>query len=162
MRIFSVLLMLCLLLTGCGTEAVFETIADEPVQAVLAQPKEIHLQLAGEPVLPAMETEEGTLYLCQGYDVMTQVREGGDLEDTIYTLCGFRREELTVMETSFGDCRRYDFVWTAVSDGGEQVGRASILDDGSYHYCLCAITDAENSAEYQEIWNGIFESFSLA
>ena len=40
--------------------------------------------------------------------------------------------------------------------------RATLLDDGNYHYVLCATVDAEKIEEYQEIWNGIFESFQLA
>jgi hypothetical protein len=56
---------------------------------------------------------------------------------------------------------RYEFVWTSAVDGGEQIGRATILDDGDYHYVLSATVGAELIEEYQEIWNGIFESFYL-
>lgn len=161
MRIIWILAALCLTLSGCGAQEVFETVADNPVQAVSAQPRALQIQLAGEPVLPAMESDGGTLYICDGYDVMTQILEAGDLGRTVQTLSGYEKEALTVMQTEFEDCKRYDFVWTAATDGGEQLGRACILDDGSYHYCLSAITGAENGEEYREIWNGIFESITL-
>ena len=65
------------------------------------------------------------------------------------------------METDIGECDCYEFVWTAATDFGEQVGRAMILDDGSYHYTLTAMAPAEKAANYQEIWNGLFETFGI-
>ena len=44
----------------------------------------------------------------------------------------------------------------------EVVGGKFILDDGSYHYVLSAMTDADNAREYGEMWNGMFESFTLS
>ena len=67
-----------------------------------------------------------------------------------------------MIQTGTGDVARYEFVWTSATDQGQQIGRATLLDDGNYHYVLCATVDAEKIEEYQEIWNGIFESFQLA
>ena len=78
------------------------------------------------------------------------------------SVSGCGREELTVLETAAGEYRRLDFVWTVNSDEGEQVCRAAILDDGSYHYVLSAMTDADTAREYGEMWNGMFESFTLS
>ena len=66
------------------------------------------------------------------------------------------------METKAGDNQCYEFVWTAATDLGEQVGRAMILDDGIYHYTVTATAPAEKAAEYQEMWNGMFESVNLS
>ena len=132
------------------------------VVSVLAEPKQIQFSLPEESVLPAMETESGSLYLCSGYDVSTQILPGGDLDGTVRSVSGCGREELTVLETAAGEYRRLDFVWTVNSDEGEQVCRAAILDDGSYHYVLSAMTDADNAREYGEMWNGMFESFTLS
>lgn len=155
-------LMLMLLLCGCGANETFETVADEMVLPVLAQPRQILLTLPEETLLPAMESDGRTLYLCDGYDVAVQTFSAGDLDGTIREICGFGSEDLTVMETASGDCRCYEFVWTAATDFGEQVGRARILDDGNYHYTLTAMAPAGKALDYQEIWNGLFETFVVA
>lgn len=154
-------LMLMLLLCGCGAEETFETVADEMVLQVLAQPREILLTLPEETMLPAMKSDGGTIYFCDGYDVTVQTLASGDLDATIRQISGFAGEELTVMETACGGFDCYEFVWTAATDFGEQVGRAMILDDGSYHYVLTAMAPAEKAANYQEIWNGLFETFGI-
>ena len=155
-------LMLMLLLCGCGAQESFETVADEMVLPVSAQPREILLTLPEETLLPAMESDGRTLYLCNGYDVAVQTFSSGDLDGTIRELSGFGKDELTIMETTSGDCRCFEFVWTAATDLGEQVGRAMILDDGTYYYTLTAMTPAEKALNYQEIWNGLFETFGIA
>lgn len=155
-------LMIALLLCGCGAEGTFETVADEMVLQVSAQPRAVLLTLPEETLLPAMETDGRTLYLCDGYDVAVQTLSGGDLEATVQSVCGFGCGELTIMETMAGEYRCYEFVWTAATDLGEQVGRAMILDDGSYHYAVTATAPAEKASEYQEMWNGMFETVSLS
>lgn len=157
-----ILLMSLLLLSGCGSAQVYETVTDEFAIPVSAVPREIRFDLAQEPILPAMESDGGQLYLCGDFDVMVQTLDSGDLNDTVYRISGFMPEELTLLQTGTGDVDKYEFVWTSVSDGGHQIGRATILDDGSYHYALSATVDAQLIEEYQEIWNGIFESFELA
>ena len=161
MKIVAVFL-LAVLLTGCGKAVVYETVTDEAAQSVSAQPREILFDLAQEPVLPAMESDGGTLYLCGDFDVMVHTCQSGDLSNTVREVSGFLPEELTVIQTGTGDVNRYEFVWTSATDFGQQIGRATILDDGNYHYILSATVDAELMEEYQEIWNGIFESFQLA
>ena len=138
-----------------------ETVADEIVLNVSAQPREVLLTLPKETLLPAMETESGTLYLCDGYDVAVQILDSGDLDATIRQVSGFGRDDLTVIQTSAGELARYEFVWTAATDLGEAVCRGMILDDGNYHYVLTAAVPAKKVDEYKEIWNGIFESFSI-
>ena len=161
MKMIAVFL-LAVLLTGCGKAEVYETVTDEAAQSVSAQPREILFDLAQEPVLPAMESDGGTLYLCGDFDVMVHTCQSGDLSNTVREVSGFLPEELTVIQTGTGDVNRYEFVWTSATDFGQQIGRATILDDGNYHYILSATVDAELMEEYQEIWNGIFESFQLA
>lgn len=161
MKLLCLLVVMGVLLAGCGAAETYETMADEMIQSVMAQPREIRMQLPDEAVLPAMESDTGTLYICKDYDVSVQTLEGGDLEETIRQITGYELEELTIMQTLSGNLTRYDFVWTSASDGGEQVSRASVLDDGSYHYVLTAMADADVAEEYREIWNGLFESFGL-
>lgn len=161
MRKIGVVLVLALFLTGCGTEVTLETVADEMVQSVSAQPREVQVELPEEAVLPAMESDTGVLYMCKDYDVSIQTLDGGDMEKTIQDISGYSSEELTVMQTSDGDFTRCEFVWTTAGESGDQVGRAAVIDDGSYHYVLSVMADAEVTQQYKEIWNGMFESFTL-
>ena len=123
MKIFCVMMALTFLLCGCGAESTFETVADEWVLQASAQPKEIHLTLPEETLLPAMETDGKTLYLCDGYDVAAQTLSGGDLDATIEQISGFSSADLTVMETLAGEYPCYEFTWTMATDFGEEVGR---------------------------------------
>lgn len=153
--------MLSLLLTGCGAQVTLETIADEAVQAAVAQPREIHVELPEEAVLPVMESENGRLYLCKDYDVQVQTLTGGDLSKTIRTVTGYEMDDLTVIQTSADGFACSEFVWTTAGELGDQVCRAAVMDDGSYHYVLSAMINADKASSYQEIWNGMFESFCV-
>lgn len=161
MKVGCLIVLTALLLTGCGRAVVYETVTDEPVVAAVAQPREISFDLAQEPAMPVMESDGGQLYLCGDYDVMVLTLEGGDLSETVSQVSGFEPDQLTVIQTASADVDRYEFVWTSAADEGHQIGRATVLDDGNYHYVLTATVSAELIEEYQEIWNGIFESFKL-
>jgi hypothetical protein len=161
MRKIVWILTLSLVLCGCGAQETMETVADEMVVPVLAEPREIFVALPEDSALPVMESENGTLYICRDYDVMIQTVEAGDLDETVRRVSGFGVEDLTVIETGEGELDRYEFVWTSAGELGQQIGRATILDDGTWHYVLSATMDAKKIGEYQEVWNGIFESFSL-
>ncbi|MBQ9149010.1 MAG: hypothetical protein IJX69_05505 [Oscillospiraceae bacterium] len=163
MRKICWILSLALLLTGCGGVETFETVdCDYDDQTTLAAPKEIQVVLPEETVLPVMESENGKIYLCRDFEVAVQTLNGGDLNGTIESLCGYNAEDLTVMQTKDGGLDRYEFVWAAAGEDGTHVGRAAVLSDGSYHYCLSVMAAAEVAEDYQEIWNGMFESFTLA
>ena len=162
MKKLWILVMMALLLCGCVAEETFETVGDEMVQPVIAQQRQIQLRLPEETLLPAMETEGKTLYLCKNYDVTVQTLGGGNLDATVRQVSGFSAEDLTVIQTMSGDFVCYEFVWTASGDLGEEVSRAKIIDDGSFHYVLTASAAASRAGELQEIWNGMFETFELA
>ena len=68
---------------------------------------------------------------------------------------------LTVLETRQGDIDRYDFVWTMAGETGDRLGRAAILDDGNYHYCMSVLRDAQNPKMSQIVWSDVFASFTL-
>ena len=161
MKRICLLLLMAALLTGCAEEEVFETVGDQQILSVMAQPREITLTLPEDTVLPAMETDDGILYMCREFDVMVQTMDSGDLEATIRAVSGFSREDLTVIETFNGEQDCYEFTWTAAGETEEQVCRCMILDDGNYHYVVTAMVDAELVREYQEIWNGMFETVRL-
>jgi len=152
---------LALFLTGCGSSETFETVADELLQEVAAQVREIRMNLPEDSVMPAMESENGMIYLCGDYDVAAQTLPSGDLEATVRIVSGYGLDDLTLIQTASGELDQYEFVWTTAGELGQNIGRATILDDGNYHYVLSATIDAELIEEYQEVWNGIFESFHL-
>ena len=154
------IMLLACVLAGCGAEETFETISDEMVFSQ-ATPRQIRVALPEETVLPVMETEAGQLYICRDFEVAVQTMAGGDLDATVRTLSGFGVGDVDVMETAAAGFNRYDFVWSSAGETGDQVGRACILSDGVYHYCVTAMAPEEKAGDYQEIWNGMFESVTI-
>ena len=88
-----------------------------------------------------------------------QITESGDLAKTIKDLTGQAKEDLQVIKTVHDLYERYDFVWTAAGEQGHRLGRAVILDDGEYHYCMSVLRDAGDS---MVVWQDVFSSFTLA
>ena len=156
------LLLVCgMIFAGCGAEQTLETVADEAVVQASAEPREIYVALPDDSVIPAMESDSGTVYFCKDYDISIQTMESGDVQKTVESVSGYHPEDLTMMETAVSDYIRYDFVWSAAGELGQQVCRAAILDDGNYHYVVAVMGNADTAGEYAEIWNGIFDSFCL-
>ena len=152
----------CLLLCGCGTMETAETI-DEEFEAMAAPvQREVLVELPGEAAVPTMENENSRYYLCEDYEISLETFPSGDIQNTIRTLSGYDPEKLTVVETEQDQIKRYDFVWAAQGDQGPRLGRASVLDDGSYHYTLTVLQDAEKTEKTQVVWRTVFESFCLA
>lgn len=161
MKKFCCVMLLACLLTGCGAEETFETVADDLVFSP-AQPKTVSVTLPEDTVLPVMETESGQIYFCREFEVAVQTLAGGDLDGTVRTLCGFGISDVEVLETAKGELTQYDFVWSSAGETGDQVGRAVILSDGVYHYCVTAMAPEEKAGEYREVWNGMFDTVTLS
>ena len=155
-------LLLMLLLAGCRTEETFETVTDEQVMPVMAQRRHICVELPGETSLPVMGNDNGRVYLCDDYEIMIQTMEAGDLEKTMQSISGHERADMTVMETFSDDISRYEFVWASLGEKGDRTGRGVILDDGSYHYCMSVLRNADPAEKSQINWDQVFSSFSLA
>lgn len=155
-----VIVFLALAFTGCGVQETFETIADSYDIPAMAQARQLHLELPADvAVLTVANEEAGTIYLCDNYTVTVQTLSSGDLDGTLRSVTGYGRDALTVMETETEGLIRYDVVWSCAGEGGDQVGRAVILDDGSYHYVLTAMTDAERTADVSADWELLFQTF---
>lgn len=154
------LLLVILVLCGCGTRQTAETVADEWMVPVMAQPRQICLDLPGEASVCTMESDSRRLYLTDDYEIAVQTLSGGDIDATVRSLTGFSRDELTIMQTMGDDIKRYEFVWTSAGEKGDRMGRGIILDDGNYHYCLSVLRDTEMENS-QVIWSEIFNSFGL-
>ena len=152
------MIVLAVLLCGCKAEETLETVSDEWIVPVMAQPREISVRLPDNVVVPVMEQDGRKLYMGQNYEILLETLAAGDLNDTIRTISGFEKEQLTVLQTRQEELDRYEFVWTATGERGELLGRAVILDDGNYHYCMTVLRDAEESIV---VWQDVFSSFAL-
>lgn len=162
MKKCCVILLMALLLTGCGSAETFETVADDYVQGVMAEERGVLLTIPEEAAAQRIQGDIGTLYLCDGFEVTVQVMNAGNINGTFQSVTGFGMDDLTVIETAAADAARYECVWAAAGEGGDMVGRAVVLDDGAYHYCVTVLADAEEILALQDIIQTIFDSFSLA
>lgn len=162
MKKWIVCVLAALLLTGCAAEETFETVADEVMDAPWQLPREVLLQLPEEAAAPASESEHGEIYQCDGYEIMVQTMKAGDLDRTLTAVSGYDRDHLTLLETRQGSFDRYDMVWACAGEQGPRLGRGAILDDGSYHYVLTVLGDADRAKEWEAVWEELFASFNLA
>lgn len=147
-----------LMLCGCRAEETLETVSDEWIVPAMAQPREISVRLPEGALAPVLEQDSRQLYMAQGYEILLETLTSGDVDATIRDVSGYGKEQLTVLETRQGDADRYDFVWTMAGEKGERLGRAVILDDGNYHYCMSVLRDP---GETLIVWRDVFGSFSL-
>lgn len=157
-----IVIMLALLLTGCAEPKTFETMSDVYYQPEISTASQISLSLPEDAAVSVMKNPlTGSIYLCDGYTVTLHTVSAGDLDATLRDATGFSRENLLVMERNDGENRRYECVWAAAGEGEDQVGRAVVLDDGSYHYVLTVMADAHRAGGLTETWQQIMDSFSV-
>ena len=161
MKLWILLAMAAVLLTGCGTAPVMETVADQIVEQPKPEPRAISVSLPGETAMPAMESDGGRIYMSADYDICIQTLPGGDLQGTIAAVSGFSGADMTVMTTQDSGCRRHEFVWAAAGEGGDILGRGVILDDGAYHYTMTVLRDADRVDSSPVVWDSVFSSFRL-
>lgn len=160
-RNLMILLMIACFLSGCGKQPTAETVNDVYMEPPAAEMQQVIVTLPEEACVPVMQTAGATLYMCADYTLSRQTFAAGDLQKTFREVSGFDQADLKVMETAWENARRYDFVWSAAGETGEQVCRGCILDDGNYHYVLTAATDASEAGRLQSVWREIFNSFRL-
>lgn len=160
MKKWMLVLILPLLLWGCSAEETFETVADEQVLSVMATPRQIRVELPENTAAPVLNSEYEQVYLCEDHEILLETLPAGDLQETIRSICGYEKSDLTVMQTQWDAVSRYEFVWAAAGEKGDRLGRAVILDDGQYHYCMSVLRDAEGESSKTD-WNQVFSSFGL-
>ncbi|MBQ3000564.1 MAG: hypothetical protein IJD63_02325 [Oscillospiraceae bacterium] len=160
MKKWTVLLTLLLLLSGCSAEKDFETVGDVYAPVTLT-PREVMLTLPSDAAVQTLGSDAGKLYLCDGYTVTVQTLQGGNLEETIRSVTGFSSDRLTLLETQKDGFSSYSCVWSAAGEGGDQIARTVILDDGNFHYAVTAMADSNTAGQLSETWLNIFRSVSL-
>ena len=161
MRIVTVILCFAFLLTGCASD-VFETVGDSVDVEVMAEPATLLMELPHSAASPVMEGASGTLYFCDGYEIMVETLTSGNLDATIRTLTGFSKEDVQLVETKRSGVACYEAVWSAAGEAGDQVGRVMVLDDGMYHYCISFLTAADDAADCAAEWRSVLDSVGLA
>ena len=161
MKRFLSLFVCILLLTGCASAETFETLGQiQHVQQSVPAMASVQVSLPESAVAQTIGSED-MMYDCDGYILLLQTFSSGDLTATAMALSGFSPERLTVIQTGSEELKRYDWVWTASGSEGDVLGRAAVLDDGNYHYCLCTIASAALSTDLAEEWGELFGSFVL-
>jgi hypothetical protein len=156
------ILFVMLMLTGCTPQPVLEKVEDPWVE-VAAREKELVVKLPADAAAPALQSDDGgRLYLCDGYTLTLQTFSGGDLDATMRQVTGFSGKQLTCIETERGELKEYSCVWSSAGEGGDYVGRAVILDDGSYHYAVSVMADFATAGELTQPWQELLNSVSLS
>ena len=126
-------------------------------------PCQVTLELPEDAAKAVLEDAGvGTLYLCDGYTVALQTLSSGNLDATLREVTGYGAEKVQLWERKEGDISRYVCVWTSVGEGGDQMGKATILDDGNYHYVLSVMSAAEDAGDLAQTWQQLMDSFNIA
>lgn len=157
-----ILALIAVLLSGCAAKETFETVDDDMVLPVMAPAAQLNLTLPETATAQAVQSEDGgKLYFCDGYVLTVQTLNGGDMERTAKELCGFGTDNLNILETVVGENRRRDWVWTCAGEGGDSIGRAMVLDDGHFHYCVTVMAEADSVGALEGEWNALFSSVRI-
>ena len=157
-------LLLCVvLLSGCSGQQVMETVTDEWLVSTMAPQKELSVKLPAEATKTVLSAEDGAeLYFCDDYVITLQTVASGDLDRSARTLCGYGADRLTILQTKLGGLKRYDWTWTSAGEGSAQVGRATVLDDGDYHYCMTVMAQETACGGLKQQWDALFDSFGVS
>ena len=161
MRKWFALLAALLLFSGCAAPVAYETVSDELLAVPEPQPKEVTVGLPSNAVV-TIEGTKGKSWLCEDYTVCVQTFSGGDFAQTVKNVTGLDKEDVFTLQTLRGDCVRYELAWVCAGEGGEQLNRAVMLDDGFHHYVLSIHGDADSYSERREAWRQIAASFDLS
>lgn len=161
MRKIVWLLMVALLLSGCGAVQTFENVEDVYSPVDSPRPADTSYLIPKDADAQVLTGDSGKLYLCNGYDIIVETLVAGDLEKTLKAITGYAEDKLTMLQTGTAQLQRYECAWSAAGEAGDQVGRTVILDDGNYHYCITLTADAQEAGSLQETWQEILNSFCL-
>lgn len=147
------------MLCGCGAQPVFETVNDDVALLASAQMRQVMLELPQEAAKPVLQSADGSsLYMCNGYTLTVQTFQGGDLDRTTQQLAGFTQGQLRPIQTQCDGYIRYDLAWAAAGEGGDQIARAVILDDGVNHYAVAVMADGTAAGDLQAAWQKLLGS----
>lgn len=159
-RLFA-LMLVPILLCGCSAKQVYEPVVDV-YAPVLPEPGKLQVVIPeAASILTGAGENNGALYFCDGYTMTVQSLAGGDLNRSLQTLTGYSRDGLTVVQTQRESTPCYACAWTCAGEGGDQVGRLVLLDDGAYHYAVTVMAPAAEAGDLSEIWDDILNGVTL-
>ena len=161
MKKVVIVLLMVLLLSGCGQDHYEQRQAPCGTQTASPAPGVINISVTDELSAPVMSTREGDrIYIADDYEVSLQTLPGGAVDETLKICTGFDRDKLTVLETEKDGMKRYDCVWSSAGEGTQWVGRTTVLDDGAYHYVLTVTGD--DGSKVASAWQQLSDSFSVS
>ena len=155
------IILAALMLTGCAATETFETVGDDYDAGQVLSPAKLTFSAPEDAAAPVIQGNNGVLYFCDGYEIMTQTLPGGDLDRSLRLLTGYDADSLTVMTTETGNLKRHESTWISAGEAGDHVGRTVIIDDGVYHYSLSVMAPAEEAGSLQESWQELFSSVKI-
>ena len=162
MKKLCAVFLLVAMLAGCSSAKEYEGVSD--VYAEQPLPSAAQMLVSLPPDAAVMTAEDGqpeSIWLCDGYTVTVQTLASGDLNATLQKVTGYDREQLAVMKLEKDGLKRYECAWICAGEGGDQVARTVVLDDGNYHYCLTLLTDAKTAGHLAQTWQNITGSVTL-
>ena len=148
-------------LVGCGNvdEPMMETVADQIIEPVAAEPAPLSVWVPEEAAAQTM-AGDGECYTWGENELRIQTMDGGDIRTTLQTLTGLDPERLTVMEYEREGIQLYQTVWSSTSEEGITLGRCMVADDGNYHYCISLLSP--EGADVTEDFTRICASLNLS
>lgn len=162
MKKIVIFMVLVIMLCGCSAAQTFEKVEDTLDQPVMGQMEKVSLTLPDSAASPVVNTDDGArLYLCDGYSLMVQTLSGGDMDRTVKALCGFDARNISLVESRKDGVKRYEWVWSAAGEAGDQVGRAVVIPDGGYHYCVSVMAPAQTAGALEQEWTALFDSLKV-
>ncbi len=164
--VFLLLLSLGALLCACRAEPDWETV-DDPAVPVMgtaaAAPYIITYSVPDDTTMEPLSAKNRGLYVSENgdYEILSDVVTAATLDDALRQISGFGEDELEIVETTRFGLPEYRFAWSSVSDEGEYVSEASLIEDGEYYYALVFSVRQGLGRQYDECAAAVFASFGL-
>ena len=146
-----VTLSFCLLLTGCAAP---ETV--QPLSGGETPPMQVMLKLPEEAAAPVLGEAGRQLYDLKDYEI--QVQFCHSLREALVQTTGLPPERLTVLSR---EKDRYETVWCSTGEGKEKIGRAVILEQDGWFYCVSMLADAEAAHDLLPEWQKTAASMTI-
>lgn len=168
MRKIGVLVLLLSLgaaLCACRAEPDWETVDDAavPVMAPASAPYIITYGVPDDTTMEPLSAKNRGLYVAENgdYEILSDVVTAATLDDALRQISGFGEDDLEIVETTRFGLPEYRFAWSSVSDEGEYVSEASLIEDGDYYYALVFSVRQGLGGRYDECAAAVFASFGL-
>ena len=161
-----VILVFCVLLSGCGAAAVWEWVEDVPAESAGVWQQDAYvLQIGLPPELSLTERKLGcSLYETAdgSWQVQTQTFLASDLDAAVRYLSGYDADRLTILETTRFDLPEYRFAWYCQTEEGGRLCRGDLVMDGTTCYAVVSSTLETAGDTYARQIRQVFSGFGLS